>query len=105
MAYGYHWAPYKPVHPHHVRYQWDDALSRLFPIATTHPFGVKLGIGVHTGTRVQNAASLLEVLSEYCDQNEIAAIGETGITPQHHGVRWELLGQNEIVRGANDNCC
>lgn len=99
MAYGYHWAPYKPVHPSHVRYQWDDALARQFPISNTHPFRVKLGIGVHTGARVKNPQVLLEALPAYCELDEVAAIGETGITPQQHGARWELAGQKEIVRG------
>lgn len=99
IAYGYHWAPYKPVDPHHVRYQWDDALSRLSPITDTHPFSAKLGIGVHTGARVEDPGTLLEALPAYCERDEVVAIGETGITPQQHGAKWGVAGQKDIVRG------
>lgn len=98
MAYGYHWAPYKPVRPAHVQYQWDDALSRLFPILQTHPFDAKLGIGVHTGVRVEDYTELIEIMPEYCELDEVCAVGETGITPQQQGARWELEAQKAIVR-------
>lgn len=97
-AYGYHWSPYKPVRPTHVRHQWDDSLSRLYPIMQSHPFVVKLGIGIHTGTRVTDHQELIEVLPEYCELDVVGAIGEPGITPQQQGAKWALLGQESVVR-------
>lgn len=98
MAAGYYWTPYKPVAPDDVRYLWDDALNRLGQIEQSHVFDAKLGIGVHTGARVEEYETLLELMPEYCALDEVAAVGEIGITASQHVSRWDLDDQKEVTR-------
>lgn len=98
MAAAYYWTPYKPVAPQDVQYLWDDALNRLDQIRQAHIFDAKLGIGIHTGARVENAETLLEQMPEYCSLDEVAAVGEIGITSSQHVARWELEDQKEVTR-------
>jgi predicted metal-dependent TIM-barrel fold hydrolase len=98
MAAAYYWTPYKPVAPDDVRYLWDDALNRLDPIGQSHVFDPYLGIGVHTGARVENAEELLNVMPEYLALDEVAAVGEIGITASQHVSRWDLDSQTSVMR-------
>lgn len=98
MAAAYYWTPYKPVSPEDVRYLWDDALSRLGPIRDAHPFDAKVGIGIHTGARVENYEKLLDTLPEYCALEEVAAVGEIGITETQHVSGWDLEEQKDVTR-------
>lgn len=98
MAAAYYWMPYKPVAAADVRHLWDDALNRLGPIADSHPFDAKVGIGIHTGARVEDYEELLDVLPEYCSLDEVAAVGEIGITEAQHVSGWDLEGQKDVTR-------
>ena len=98
MAAGYYWTPYKPVAPEDVRYLWDDALNRLDQIRRSHIFDAKLGIGIHTGAYVENYGDLLEQMPAYCDLDEVAAVGEIGITASQHVSRWGLDEQKDVTR-------
>jgi hypothetical protein len=98
MAAAYYWTPYKPVEADDVRYLWDDALTRSKPIRDAHPFDAKVGIGVHTGARVEDYEQLLDVIPEYCALEEVAAVGEIGITEAQHVSGWDLGGQREVTR-------
>lgn len=98
MAAGYYWTPYRPVEPSDVRYLWDDALNRLDQIERSHIFDAKLGIGVHTGVRVEGWEELVDLMDDYCALDEVAIVGETGITSTQHVERWDLDGQRDVVR-------
>lgn len=98
MAAAYYWTPYKPVAPEDVRYLWDDALNRLDPIRQSHVFDANLGIGIHTGARVENTDELLDVMPEYLSLDEVAAVGEIGITGAQHVSRWNLDSQMSVMR-------
>lgn len=98
MAAAYYWTPYKPVAPEDVRSLWDDALARLGPIRDAHPFDASVGIGIHTGARVEDYEDLLDVLPEYCALDEVAAVGEIGITEAQHVAGWDLAEQKEVTR-------
>ena len=98
MAAAYYWTPYKPVQPEDVRYLWDDALNRLPQIRESHLLDAKVGVGIHTGARVENYEALLDVLPEYAELDEIAAIGEIGITEAQHVAGWSLDEQKEVTR-------
>ncbi|QLK27268.1 TatD family hydrolase [Natrinema zhouii] len=98
MAAAYYWTPYKPVAPEDVRYLWDDALSRLAQIRESHLIDAKVGIGIHTGARVENYEELLDVLPDYCELEEVAAVGEIGITEAQHVSGWELEEQKDVTR-------
>lgn len=98
MAAAYYWTPYKPVEPQDVQYLWDDALNRLDQIRKAHIFDAKLGVGIHTGARVDDYEALLEQMPAYCALDEVAAVGEIGITPTQHVARWELDDQKEVTR-------
>ncbi len=98
MAAAYYWTPYKPAEPEDVRYLWDDALARLGPIRDAHPFDASIGIGVHTGARVNDYEDLLDVMPEYCELDEVSAVGEIGITKAQHVSGWDLAGQKEVTR-------
>jgi predicted metal-dependent TIM-barrel fold hydrolase len=98
MAAAYYWTPYKPVAPDDVRYLWDDALNRLDQIRRSHIFDAGLGIGIHTGAYVENYENLLEVMPEYCELDEVAAVGEIGITGSQHVSRWNLPEQKDVMR-------
>jgi uncharacterized protein len=98
MAAAYYWTPYKPVAAEDVRYLWDDALARLKPIRDAHPFDASVGVGIHTGARVEDYEALLELLPEYCALEEVAAVGEIGITETQHVSGWDLEGQKDVTR-------
>ncbi|WP_121743387.1 TatD family hydrolase [Natronorubrum halophilum] len=98
MAAAYYWTPYKPVAPEDVRYLWDDALSRLAQIRESHLLDANVGIGIHTGARVENYEDLLDVLPDYCELEEVAAIGEIGITEAQHVAGWDLESQKDVTR-------
>ena len=98
MAAAYYWMPYKPVAPEDVRYLWDDALNRLGSIRDAHPFDATVGIGIHTGARVEHVEKLLDVLPEYCALSEVGAVGEIGITEAQHVAGWDLEEQKEVTR-------
>ncbi|MEY7851738.1 TatD family hydrolase [Natrarchaeobius sp. A-rgal3] len=98
MAAAYYWTPYKPVEPSDVRYLWDDALARLSQIRNSHLIDAKIGVGIHTGARVEEYADLLDVLPEYCELEEVAAIGEIGITEAQHVSGWDLEEQKDVTR-------
>lgn len=98
MAAAYHWLPYKPASPADVRYLWDDAINRRGPIDRSHAFDPRLGVGIHTGTRVEDVEELLAVIPDYCELDAVVAVGETGITPTQHGARWDLDDQETVVR-------
>lgn len=98
MAAAYYWMPYKPVAAADVRHLWDDVLNRLGPIADSHPFDAKVGIGIHTGARVEDYEELLDVMPEYCALDEVAAVGEIGITEAQHVSGWDLEGQKDVTR-------
>ena len=98
MAAAYYWTPYKPVQPEDVRYLWDDALNRLPQIRESHLLDAKVGVGIHTGARVENYEALLDVLPEYAELDEVAAIGEIGITEAQHVAGWSLDEQKEVTR-------
>jgi predicted metal-dependent TIM-barrel fold hydrolase len=98
MAAAYYWTPYKPVKPEDVRYLWDDALSRLDQIRQSHLIDAHVGVGVHTGARVDEYDRLLDSLQEYAALEEVAAIGEIGITEAQHVAGWSLDEQKEVTR-------
>jgi predicted metal-dependent TIM-barrel fold hydrolase len=97
MAAAYYWTPYKPVEAEDVRYLWDDALARLSQIRQSHLIDAKLGVGVHTGARVADYGNLLEALPEYCELEEVAAVGEIGITEAQHVSGWSLDEQKDVT--------
>ena len=98
MGAAYYWTPYKPVAPEDVRYLWDDALNRLPQIRESHLVDAKVGVGIHTGARVENYDELLDVLPEYAALDEVAAIGEIGITEAQHVAGWSLDEQKDVTR-------
>ena len=98
VASGYHWTPYRPVRAADVRYCWDDALARRPNVEREHFYDVGVALGVHTGVRVADPADLLAALADYCELEEVVAVGETGVTPSQHAERWPLDGQREAVR-------
>ena len=98
MGAAYYWTPYKPVAPEDVRYLWDDALNRLPQIRESHLLDAKVGVGIHTGARVEGYEELLDVLPAYAALEEVAAIGEIGITEAQHVAGWSLDEQKEVTR-------
>jgi len=99
VASGYHWTPYKPVEASDVRFLWDDAVNRRRAIERDHFFEAKLGLGIHTGVRVTNPGDLLDAMSDYCELDEVVAVGETGVTPSQHVEAWDLDEQRAVVEG------
>ena len=97
VASGYHWTPYRPVRADDVRMLWDDAINRRPAIQRNHLFEAKLGIGIHTGVRVENPDDLLDAMADYCDLGEVVAVGETGVTPSQHVSAWGLDEQRAVV--------
>ncbi|SEH17369.1 hypothetical protein SAMN04487967_3128 [Natronorubrum sediminis] len=98
VSSGYHWTPYKPVRASDIRYLWDDAINRRAAIERNHFFEAKLGLGIHTGVRIENPDEVLEAMAGYCDLEEVVAIGETGVTPSQHVSSWDLDEQRAIVQ-------
>lgn len=98
VASGYHWTPYRPVRARDVRYLWDDAINRRAAIERNHFYETRLGLGVHTGVRVEDPDELLEAMDAYCGLDEVAAVGETGITPSQHLEAWGVDEQYAVVQ-------
>jgi predicted metal-dependent TIM-barrel fold hydrolase len=98
IAAGYYWTPYRPVRPEDVRFLWDDALRRAAAFDQRHFYDQYVAVGVHTWSRVEDAADLLAVLPEYCEHDRVVALGETGIESTHHTTSWSLDDQKEVVR-------
>jgi len=98
VASGYHWTPYKPVEADDIRFLWDDAINRRAAIERNHFFEAKLGLGVHTGVRIENPDELLDAMADYCGLDEVVAIGETGVTPTQHVERWDVDAQQAVVQ-------
>ncbi|TYT61014.1 TatD family hydrolase [Natrialba swarupiae] len=97
VASGYHWTPYKPVRAADIRYLWGDAINRRAAIERNHFFEAKLGLGAHTGVRIENPDELLEAMDDYCQLEEVVAVGETGVTPAQHVERWGVDHQQAVV--------
>ncbi|WP_306061811.1 TatD family hydrolase [Natronococcus wangiae] len=98
VASGYHWTPYKPVRADDVRYLWDDAINRRAAIERNHFFEAKLGLGIHTGVRIEDPDAALEAMDDYCALDEVVAIGETGVTPSQHVSAWDVDEQRAVVQ-------
>lgn len=97
VASGYHWTPYKPVRASDVRFLWDDAINRRGAIERDHFFEANLGLGIHTGVRIENPDELVDAMDAYCALDEVVAVGETGVTPSQHVAAWDLAGQRAVV--------
>ncbi len=97
VASGYHWTPYKPVAADDVRYLWDQAIDRLAAIERNHFFEPSLAIGVQTGVRVTEPQRLVDVMDEYCDLDEVVAVGEVGIRPTQQVSAWPLEEQRAVL--------
>jgi len=97
VASGYHWTPYKPVRAEDVRFLWDDAVNRRAAIERDHFFEAKLGLGIHTGVRIENADELVAAMDDYCALDAVVAVGETGVTPSQHVEAWSLDEQQAVV--------
>ncbi|MFB6281480.1 MAG: TatD family hydrolase [Haloferacaceae archaeon] len=98
IAAGYYWTPYRPVEADDVRFLWDDALRRARAFDARHFYDQRVAVGVHTWSRVEDAADLLAVLPDYCALDRVVAVGETGIEATHHTTAWGLDEQREVVR-------
>lgn len=98
VASGYHWTPYKPVRAEDVRYLWDDAINRRAAIERDHFFETRLGLGIHTGVRIEDPGELLDAMDGYCELDEVVAVGETGVTPSQHVEAWDVDEQRAIVQ-------
>lgn len=98
IAYNPHWSPYRPVTPADVRFQWDLAVKWTDYLEANHLFRTAVAVGIHTNAAVRNAEQLCAVLPEYCRQDAVVAIGETGIEPVQYGSHWPIEEQKPIVR-------
>lgn len=98
VASGYHWTPYRPVEAEDVRFLWDDVINRRRAIERAHFFETNLALGIHTGVRVANPDDLLDAMADYCEREDVVAIGETGVTPAQHACAWDLDEQRAVVR-------
>lgn len=98
IAANYHWTPYRPVEPDDVRFLWDLAIKWTDYLNVKHPFDTYVAIGIHTVARVIDPEELLAILPDYCQLDEVVAIGETGIEPVQYASRWPVEEQKPIVR-------
>ncbi|MFP9191404.1 TatD family hydrolase [Natrialbaceae archaeon A-CW1-1] len=98
MAYAIYYAPYRPVSPDDVRFLWDQALFRADQIERSHFYETKIGVGIHTATPVENYEDLIEVMPQYCELDEVVAIGEIGITNVQHVEQWDIETQRDVNR-------
>ena len=98
VASGYHWTPYKPVRAEDVRFLWDDAINRRAAIERNHFFEAKLGLGIHTGVRIEDPDALLDAMGDYLELDEVVAVVETGVTPAQHVSAWDLDEQRAVVQ-------
>ncbi|MFA1609756.1 TatD family hydrolase [Halobellus rubicundus] len=97
IASGAHWTPYRPVAADDVRYLWDDAINRRAAIERNHFYEAKLGIGAPTRIRIEDPDALFDAMEAYVQLDEVAAVGETGITPSQHVSAWPLDEQRAAV--------
>ena len=98
IAASYYWSPYRPVSAGDVRFLWDDALRRAAEFTRSHFYDQYVAVGIHTWSRVEGVEELLAVLPEYCELDEVVAVGETGIESTQHTSAWDLEGQKDAVR-------
>ena len=98
VSSGYHWTPYRPVRSEDVRYLWDDAINRRAAIERNHFFETRLGLGIHTGVRIENPAELVAAMDAYCELDEVVVVGETGVTPVQQVEAWPVDEQQAIVQ-------
>lgn len=98
IAANYHWSPYRPVKPEDVRFLWDLAIKWTDYLTVKHPFDTHVAIAIHTVARITDPEELLAVLPEYCELDEVVAIGETGIEPVQYASRWPVEEQKPVVR-------
>lgn len=97
IAAGYYWTPYRPVTAEDVRFLWDDALRRGRSFSRAHFYDQYIATGIHTWSRVDDWEDLIEVLPEYVAQEEVVAIGETGIESTQHTLQWDLDDQRAVL--------
>lgn len=98
IAYNPHWGPYRPVTPEDVRFHWDMAVKWADFLDANHLFRTYLAVGIHTNAEVQDADQLCDVLPAYCRQDQVVAIGETGVEPVQYGSRWPIDEQKPVIR-------
>lgn len=98
IAAGYYWTPYRPVSADDVRFLWDDALRRAACFDHRHFYDQYAAVGVHTWAGVEDTEELLAALPDYCEDERVVAIGETGIESTHHTSGWSLDEQRAVVR-------
>ncbi|MFU8866417.1 TatD family hydrolase [Natronococcus sp.] len=98
VASGYHWTPYKPVRTEDIRFLWDDAINRRAAIERNHFFEANLGLGIHTGVRIEDPDEAIDAMADYCALEEVVAVGETGVTPSQHVSAWDIDEQRAIVQ-------
>jgi predicted metal-dependent TIM-barrel fold hydrolase len=99
IAAGYYWSPYRPVSADDVRFLWDDALRRAAAFTHRHFYDQYVALAIHTWARVENWEELLDVMPEYCEREDVVAIGETGIESTQHTSEWTIDDQREAVAG------
>lgn len=93
-------APYRPLSADDMQYQWDAAIRRRHAISRSHFFEPYVALAVHTTrTRTENWEELIDKLPSYAELEEVAAIGESGISLNTAQVAdpWPLETQKEVV--------
>jgi len=97
VASGNHWTPYKPVRAEDFRFLWDDAVNRRRAIERNHFFRARLAVGVQTGVRVEDPDALVVAMDDYCDLEEVVAVGEIGVRRSQHVSAWPIEEQRRVV--------
>ncbi|WP_129115488.1 TatD family hydrolase [Halegenticoccus tardaugens] len=97
IAASYFQVPYRPIRADDWRFLWDEALRRAGEISRNHFFDVHLATGIHFGARIEGTDELLDVLPDYCDLDEVVAVGETGIDPVQSVSTWSLDDQRAVL--------
>lgn len=97
IAASYFQVPYRPVSASDWRFLWDQSLQRAAEISRNHFFDVYLATGLHFGALIEDVDELLAVLPEYCQLEEVVAIGETGIDPVQSVSAWPLEEQQATL--------
>lgn len=97
IAASYFQVPYRPVTPDDWRFLWDQSLQRAAEISRNHFFDVYLATGLHFGALIEDTDELIEVLPEYCELDEVVAIGETGIDPVQSVSEWPIEEQQAVL--------
>jgi predicted metal-dependent TIM-barrel fold hydrolase len=98
IAYTPHYVPYRPVHPEHVQFLWDDAIKRCLDFNRIHFHDTHISIGLHVHSHVENYHEVLETMPEYLELDEVVAVGETGIDPVQATSQWPLEEQEEVIQ-------